>query len=74
MTSPHDPPSGKAEVLWDVWGVPHVFASAAAGLFRGLGWAQAHSHGDLLLRLYAQGRGRPPRTTARPSPPRTAAS
>ena len=47
-----------AEVLWDTWGVPHIFADDAPGLFFGFGWAQAHAHGDLLLRLYAQARGR----------------
>src|SRR5262249_19861520 len=51
-------PPGGAEVLWDTWGVPHVFAADAPGLFFGFGWAQAHAHGDLLLRLYAQARGR----------------
>src|SRR5262249_23266202 len=47
-----------AELLWDTWGVPHVFAADAPGLFYGFGWAQMHNHGDLLLRLYAQARGR----------------
>ena len=50
--------SPAAEVLWDTWGVPHIFAEDAPGLFFGFGWAQAHAHGDLLLRLYAQARGR----------------
>ncbi|MBI3661733.1 MAG: acylase [Acidobacteria bacterium] len=47
-----------AEILWDSWGVPHVFAQDEAGAFRGFGWAQMHSHGNLLPRLLAQGRGR----------------
>ena len=51
-------PSAAAEVLWDTWGVPHIFAGDAPGLFFGFGWAQAHAHGDLLLQLYAQARGR----------------
>ncbi len=51
-------PSAAAEVLWDTWGVPHIFAGDAPGLFFGFGWAQAHAHGDLLLRLYAEARGR----------------
>src|SRR5215218_2386745 len=46
------------EILWDTWGVPHVFAEDALGLFYGFGWAQTHNHGDLLLQLYAQARGR----------------
>jgi acyl-homoserine-lactone acylase len=50
--------SPTAEILWDRWGVPHVYAGDEAGLFRGLGWAQAHSHGDLVLQLYGRARGR----------------
>lgn len=50
--------SDAVEVLWDTWGVPHIFADDAPGLFFGFGWAQMHAHGDLLLRLYAEARGR----------------
>ncbi len=52
----HAPAPG-TEILWDTWGVPHVFAPDAPSLFYGYGWAQARNHGDLLLRLYAQARG-----------------
>lgn len=48
----------RAEILWDTWGVPHIFAKDAESLFYAFGWAQAASHGDLLLRLYGQARGR----------------
>jgi acyl-homoserine-lactone acylase len=47
-----------AEILWDVWGVPHIFADDVASLFHAFGWAQLHSHGDLILRFYGQARGR----------------
>ena len=47
-----------AEILWDTWGVPHIFAGDDEGLFHAYGYAQMHNHGDLLLRLYAQARGR----------------
>jgi acyl-homoserine-lactone acylase len=50
--------SGSAEILWDTYGVPHIFANDREGLARALGWAQMRNHGDLLLRLYAQARGR----------------
>ncbi|HUF65223.1 MAG TPA: penicillin acylase family protein, partial [Gemmatimonadaceae bacterium] len=49
---------GGAEILWDSYGVPHIFASDRNALARALGWAQMRNHGDLLLRLYAQARGR----------------
>ena len=46
------------EILWDSWGVPHIFAPDAESLFFAHGWAQAKSHGDLLLRLLGESRGR----------------
>jgi acyl-homoserine-lactone acylase len=46
------------EILWDTWGVPHIFAKDNADAFRALGWAQAAAHGNLLLKLYAEARGR----------------
>ena len=46
------------EILWDDWGVPHIFSPDNQGLFYAFGWAQAHNHGDLILKLYGQARGR----------------
>ena len=51
-------PKQKTEILWDTWGVPHVFAGDNEELFRAFGWAQMKSHGDLILELYGQARGR----------------
>ncbi|MFP4299590.1 MAG: acylase [Spirulinaceae cyanobacterium] len=48
----------KTEILWDTWGVPHIFAEDNSGLFKAFGWAQMHSHGDLILQLYGQARGK----------------
>jgi acyl-homoserine-lactone acylase len=48
----------RVEVLWDSYGVPHIFADDASALLYAFGWAQMRSHGDLLLRLYGQARGR----------------
>lgn len=47
-----------AEILWDKWGVPHVSAKDTQSLFYAFGWAQMQSHGNLLLRLYGESRGR----------------
>jgi acyl-homoserine-lactone acylase len=47
-----------SEILWDTWGVPHIFASDTVQLFYAYGWAQMASHGDLLLRSYGKARGR----------------
>src|SRR5260221_83007 len=46
------------EILWDTWGVPHIFGKDTAGLFQAFGYAQMQSHGNLVLRLYGQARGR----------------
>ncbi|HEY6802290.1 MAG TPA: acylase [Pyrinomonadaceae bacterium] len=46
------------EILWDKWGVPHIFAKSDTAAFYAFGKAQMHSHGDLILRLYGQARGR----------------
>src|SRR3984957_16075184 len=51
-------PSPGSEILWDRYGVAHVYAKSVTDLFYSFGWAQAHSHGDTLARLYAQARGR----------------
>lgn len=45
-------------VRWDHYGVAHVEAPDLEGLFFGYGFAQMYSHGDLVLKLYAESRGR----------------
>ncbi|HUF51683.1 MAG TPA: acylase [Longimicrobiales bacterium] len=48
----------RVELLWDRYGVPHIFAGDETALFYAFGFAQMRSHADLLLRLYGQARGR----------------
>lgn len=48
----------RTEILWDTWGVPHIYAPSADSLFFAHGWAQMHAHGDRILRLYGEARGR----------------
>jgi acyl-homoserine-lactone acylase len=48
----------RSEVLWDTWGVPHVYGRTVEDVGYGYGWAQAQAHGDALLRLYGLARGR----------------
>lgn len=45
-------------IRWDEFGVPHVEAKDMEGLFFGYGYAQLASHGDLVLKLYGESRGR----------------
>lgn len=47
-----------AEILWDTWGVPHIYAQTKGELMRAWGWAQMHSHGSLLLEQFGVVRGR----------------
>lgn len=46
------------EILWDTYGIPHIYGNNAQGAFQAFGWAQMQSHANLLLRLYGQARGR----------------
>ncbi|MBD1837883.1 acylase [Coleofasciculus sp. FACHB-501] len=51
-------PASSTEILWDTYGIPHIYGKDAGSAFRAFGWAQMQSHGNLLLRLYGQARGR----------------
>jgi len=54
----HTVGSAQATINWDEWNVPHIYAENEKDLFRAFGYAQMHSHGDLILRLYGVSRGR----------------
>ena len=56
MNSPG--PTEGTEILWDTYGVPHIFAPDHTSLFYAYGYAQMEAHAELLIRLYAQARGR----------------
>jgi acyl-homoserine-lactone acylase len=47
-----------SEILWDKYGVPHIFATTREDMFYAHGWAQMHGQANLLLRLYGESRGR----------------
>lgn len=51
-------PTKGTEILWDKWGIPHITAADHPSLFHAYGYAQMEAHSELLLRLYAQARGR----------------
>jgi acyl-homoserine-lactone acylase len=48
----------RAEVLWDRYGVPHVYAQDTEAAFHAFGWAQMEAHADVMLRLYGLASGR----------------
>src|SRR5579872_1603588 len=60
FTSPASaaPPAKGTEILWDRYGIPHIFAPDRASLFYAYGYAQMEAHAELLIRLYTQSRGR----------------
>jgi len=51
-------PAKGTEILWDRYGIPHMFAPDHASLFYAYGYAQMEAHSELLVRLYTQARGR----------------
>lgn len=48
----------RGEIVWDTFGTPHIFARSTPDMFYGFGYAVAKAHGDLLLHMYAETRGR----------------
>jgi acyl-homoserine-lactone acylase len=48
---------GPSEILWDEWGVPHIYAQNNDDLFYCFGWAQMHSHANTILKIYNFSRG-----------------
>ncbi|WP_174273378.1 penicillin acylase family protein [Sphingomonas bacterium] len=50
--------AGGGEILWDTFGVPHVYAKTETGMFYGFGYAQAQAHANLLLHIYGESRAR----------------
>lgn len=51
-------PAYRGEVLVDTYGVPHVYGKDEASMFYGFGYATVKNHGNLVAKLYAEGRGR----------------
>lgn len=46
------------EILWDKWGVPHIYAEDMESAFYAFGWAQMESNAEAILRLFGEVRGR----------------
>jgi acyl-homoserine-lactone acylase len=51
-------PQRGSEILWDKFGVPHVFAKSVPDMFYLFGYAETEAHGDLLLHVLGGSRGR----------------
>jgi acyl-homoserine-lactone acylase len=48
----------KTEILWDNYGVPHIYGKNTKEMYYAYGWAQMNNHANLILQLYGQARGR----------------
>lgn len=48
----------KTEILWDNYGVPHIYGKTTADMYYAFGWAQMHNHANLVLQMYGMARGR----------------
>ncbi|MDB5136154.1 MAG: Cephalosporin acylase [Mucilaginibacter sp.] len=48
----------KNEILWDNYGVPHIYGKTTAAMYYAFGWAQMHNHANLVLQLYGVARGK----------------
>lgn len=48
----------KTEIIWDNYGVPHIYGRTTEEMYYAYGWAQMHNHANLLIQLYGQARGR----------------
>jgi len=46
------------EILWDTWGVPHIYAKDQNNLYKMMGWSQMRNHANLILKLYGEARAR----------------
>ena len=53
----HAQPAGN-EIVWDTYGVPHIYGRNTGQMYHEFGWAQMHNHANLILKLYGQARGR----------------
>jgi acyl-homoserine-lactone acylase len=58
VCAPHQFAAEKTEILWDRYGIPHIFAPDRESMFHAHGWAQMQNQANLLLRLYGESRGR----------------
>ena len=46
------------EILWDTWGVPHIYATDQNNLYKMMAWSQMRNHANLILQLYGEARAK----------------
>ena len=50
--------AGEAEILWDKFGIPHIYGRDLLTVVRGLGYAEMENHAETILMNVASARGR----------------
>lgn len=50
--------SGETKIIWDTWGVPHIYARDTEGLFYAQGYAQMNNHANHIIQIYGRSRGK----------------
>jgi acyl-homoserine-lactone acylase len=50
--------AGEAEILWDQFGIPHIYGPDRLTVVRGLGYAEMENHAETILMNVASARGR----------------
>lgn len=56
-STPKENSIDKDEILWDNYGIPHIYATSDSSLYYMAAWAQMKNHGNLILKLYGESRG-----------------
>lgn len=47
----------ETQIIWDNYGVPHIYGKNTREMYYAFGWSQMHNHANLMLKLYGQARG-----------------
>src|SRR3979411_480634 len=50
--------AAEAEILWDKFGIPHIYGPDRLTVVRGLGYAEMENHAETILMNVASARGR----------------
>jgi acyl-homoserine lactone acylase PvdQ len=50
-------PRSAAEILWDQFGIPHIYGPDLLTVVHGLGYAEMENHAETILMLFASARG-----------------
>jgi acyl-homoserine-lactone acylase len=58
LTSGEPAPVRHGEIIWDNYGIPHIYGKTVEDALFGYGYAQMKSHAELILRKTAWARGR----------------